>query len=978
MEQAVQALQALYSSPDPTLKKQADDWLIQFQQTPAAWQVSDQILSSAEIPTDFRFFAAQTLRTKVQFDFYELPADSYGSLRDSLLQHIDRFRAPEYQPIHTMLAIVLADLAIQMDAAWPNAVATLFETFGQNPETYATLLEVLRMLPEENMNHKLMTDTSKRATTRERFQQATPQVVQFLLTLQCPSVQAKRKVLECFLSWIKFTNLPAADIAQNALIPECFGYVTSGGELSETATDIIIEILRMSSMDLNYFQPVIEVILSLLGGLRTKFDALLSRGVEAAIDADLDGLLQICRIYVEVGECLVHLIMEQSGNDQVLGILRVILQCTDLPTQEISLIPLEFWNRLTKEVCRHPETDAKIDQFQTIYVELLSVMIRRCQLSPNEDPFQADDDFIAYRNRLLNLAEDCLEILTPNSALEHVLKGLVDGQRQGVIVQEAHFFCLTAVGAKAEVRDDSVLWQLIQSLPPLISQPVQEDQAEGAILHFTKKTAIELLGRLWKWVKLSPDFLQSALQMISTLLLTMAPPDSPAHVIERVKQVQQAAAIAFKDICYGGKQLLVELVPQLTQLYVSTMALPIRMHLFIVDGVGAVVSNLRQDDAFRAGLEQLVTPLVKGLGWNPESEHSQALDLNPQVLSEILDRLTTIIRQIDVSQSSAKAANVGALISSVLWPLMQKTLAAHPADAKVVEKSCRVLKHSMRCTPALFKPNVSAVASTLMPAFQQHQHSSYLYSAEILANTYASDPEIVPVLTHLFHALSSTALQCLINAADRLEEITELVEDFYGMFERYLRYAPMIVLEAQTLAPTLQLWHRVIFVQQKDAIEAIIAFIEAVLGLCAESLKPVGRYTESRRAQHGQLLRPHVQLVCPGFVEAIFKLIAGVPTRYVQETIPCVLEAVRNAFPQEYPLWLDAAFQHLPPSVASKAEQQKIREQLMSSMEDAVCDAVEDLCYRCEQVALRNRATNVGGGGKHAGNQGQAAANAMT
>ena len=34
--------------------------------------------------------AAQTIRTKVQFDFYELPADSYGSLRDSMLNHIDR------------------------------------------------------------------------------------------------------------------------------------------------------------------------------------------------------------------------------------------------------------------------------------------------------------------------------------------------------------------------------------------------------------------------------------------------------------------------------------------------------------------------------------------------------------------------------------------------------------------------------------------------------------------------------------------------------------------------------------------------------------------------------------------------------------------------------------------------------------------------------------------------------------------------
>lgn len=951
MEQALQALQALYSSADPGTINQADEWLTKFQQTPAAWQVSDQILSHADTPVQFRFFAAQTMRTKVQFDFYELPVESYGSLRDSLLNHIDRFRAPECQPIHTMLAIALADLAIQMDSAWPNVIPTLFERFGQNPDSYATLLEVIRMLPEENMNLKLMTDTHKRSSSRERLQQATPQIVQFLLTLQCPSIQAKKKVLECFLSWIKFTNLQAHDIAQNPLIPECFKYVTEGGELSEIATDIIIEILRMSSLDLTFFQPVIQVILSLLGNLRSKFEALMTQGAEAALKTDQDGLLQICRIYVETGECLVPLIMEQSTNTEVLGILEVILQCTDLPMQEISSIPLEFWHRLANEVCRHPETDAKIDQFQSVYVQLLSVMIRRCKVNANEDPFQADDDFVSYRNRLLNLAEDCLEILTPNSALEHVLNSLQEGQRQGVAVQEAHFFCLTTVGAKAEVREGSVLWQLIQSLPPLILQTIQDDTMEAAILHFTKKTAIELLGHLWNWVKTRPEFLRSALEMISSLLLSSAPPNSPPHILERVKQVQQSASMAFKDICKNGRQHLQDLVPQLTQLYVSTMALPIRMHLFIVDGIGAVVAGLRQDDTFRNGLEQLVMPLVNGL--NSEKE-------KPQVLSEILDRLTTIIRQIHVGQGTAKAVNVGTLISSVFWPLIRQTLAQHPGDAKVVEKSCRLLKHSMRCVPDLFKPNVSEVASTLVPAFQQHQHSSYLYSAEILANTYASDPEIVPVLTHLFHALSSTALQCLIAARDHLEEITELVEDFYGMFERYLRYAPMIVLEAPTLPPTLQLWHAAIFVQHKDAIEAIIAFVEAVLGLIAEGAKPNLRYADERKVRYGALLRPHALQVGPGFVEAIFRLIAGVPTRYVQETIPCVLEGVRSAFPAEFPSWLEAALQQLPPSVASKAEQQKVGEQLVRGDDAVVYDAVQDLCYRCEQVALRNRA-NQGG-----------------
>jgi transportin-3 len=359
------------------------------------------------------------------------------------------------------------------------------------------------------------------------------------------------------------------------------------------------------------------------------------------------------------------------------------------------------------------------------------------------------------------------------------------------------------------------------------------------------------------------------------------------------------------------------------------------MHLFIVDAVAMVVSKL-PDETFSANLEQLVTPLVTGL--NSERE-------KPQVLSEILDRLQAIIRLIDPGSDtqSIKSVQVGTLINNHFWPLIRQTLASHPGDPKVVEKSCRLLKHSMRCVPSLFKVNVQGVAQTLVTAFSSHQHSSYLYSAEILANTYASDPEIIPVLTELFHNLSSTALQRLHASLGQLEEITELVEDFYGMFERYLRYAPMIVLNAPTLLPTLALWDKVIFVQQNDAIEAVIAFIEAVLRHCADG--------KGYREQLG----PQVIQVCPGFVDAIFRLIAQVPTRYVQEALPCVLECVRKAFFQEFPTWVQAAMQHLPPSAASQAERAKLGEQIVRGDDTQIYEAVQDLCYRCEQVALRSR-----------------------
>merc|ERR1719356_56058 len=104
----------------------------------------------------------------------------------------------------------------------------------------------------------------------------------------------------------------------------------------------------------------------------------------------------------------------------------------------------------------------------------------------------------------------------------------------------------------------------------------------------------------------------------------------------------------------------------------------------------------------------------------------------------------------------------------------------------------------------------------------------------------------------------------------------------------------------------------------------------------------------------GQILRGHVMPVCPGFVEAIFKLISSVPTRYVQEALPCVLEEVKSVFPNEFPSWLEAALMVLPPSAVSQAERQNLGKQILRD-EVACQEAVSDLCYRCEQVRLRSR-----------------------
>lgn len=64
-----------------------------------AWKISDRILQEKK-DLDSCFFAAQTMRAKIQYDFHELPAEAHTSLRDSLIGHISQIDE------HTSPAIV--------------------------------------------------------------------------------------------------------------------------------------------------------------------------------------------------------------------------------------------------------------------------------------------------------------------------------------------------------------------------------------------------------------------------------------------------------------------------------------------------------------------------------------------------------------------------------------------------------------------------------------------------------------------------------------------------------------------------------------------------------------------------------------------------------------------------------------------------------------------------------------------------------
>lgn len=95
-QNVIEVSQTFYNTQDKEQRRVAEDWLNDFKKSLNAWTVADQLLHT-DRSEQVLFFAAQTIRTKIQFSFHELPKDFHQviilSVSQSLSQSISRERA---------------------------------------------------------------------------------------------------------------------------------------------------------------------------------------------------------------------------------------------------------------------------------------------------------------------------------------------------------------------------------------------------------------------------------------------------------------------------------------------------------------------------------------------------------------------------------------------------------------------------------------------------------------------------------------------------------------------------------------------------------------------------------------------------------------------------------------------------------------------------------------------------------------------
>ncbi|CAI5502615.1 unnamed protein product [Closterium sp. Naga37s-1] len=840
----LRVLEALYQTTDRSTRREASKWLEAFQQSMDAWQISDRLLHDESSSMEVRYFCAQTLRTKVQRDFEELPQGSTPSLRASLLGLLAKFRNGP-AAVRTQLCLAIAALAAHTPAGeWGEGgvVYWLRQQLAAQPESAPALLELLTVVVQEVGAHKLAVRPERRRQFSAELVACAPDVLTLLAACHAahPSDPATTEAaLHAFTAWLRFSNgLSAATLMAHPLVPVALEGLQSA-DMFEPSVEAVCELIRFSVSGgpaaLAANMQLVQLIVPRIMALLPRFSAALKvvqahqQGqTDAEPEEDEDTMKAMARLFAEIGEAYVDLIA--SGSPESMMIAEALVQVTSHPDFDIASTTFNFWHALgshlttrprheenvASDAAAHAERERRLALFKPIFELLVSLVSFRVRYPPGHENWRSDEkaDFKQTRCAVADVLTDVLYVLGGERLLQllaqplfQIAEGAARGQEYDWRALEASLYCIRAIAGSHLLREQTILPQLMALLPMLPPQP--------QLLY----TASLTIAAYCDWIAAAPN----APSMLPPLLTLLT------NALGAGEDAAPAAALALKHICDASRQHLLSSIDPLLQLYnrvmVSDAALALQPEdeLQIVEALSVVVSVLPPDQCpkavsallqpLTAALQQVVTAAAQAPG-GPASMPAAQYVVH-------IDRIANIFRYVSQNQPLADAFQQ-------LWPLFQAVFAQKPTDMRVMERLCRACKYAIRGGKTAMAPVLAPLLQELQVQYEQHQQPCLLYVASEIIKVFGSDVNCAAYLQQLIAVLFARTTASL-QSLDDFTLKPDVADDCFLLASRCMRYCGHLFVPTPAFLAVLDSALAGLLVQHREACKSVLSFLKDVL-----------------------------------------------------------------------------------------------------------------------------------------------------
>jgi len=803
VEAVIQAVNSLYTNPDPKVKEGASKWLNQLQQSVYAWTISDQLLQR-NVDTETCYFAAQTMRTKIQYSFQELPPESHASLRSSLLTNLTKLTGSS-QVIVTQLCLAMADLILLMPE-WNTALQELMTALGPPQPHTRTLLEVLLLLPEEVDSRHLRLGANRRQQVKDMLSGSSQYIIQFLGTVITTDQSQQTSCIKCYSSWLTLGVIPLDSVLQSAVMGAAVASLQAPNtptELHEAATDCMIALIaRLEREDCQELEiSVVNSVQQLASCYQT-----------AVAEEDMEKCLNLCRVFTELGESFLMKIVRAPPSQPhfSLPILDMVLMCCQHLDYEMPEVTFNLWYRLSEELYTIND-DALVAVFKPQIETLINTLCRHCQIEPDTiGILEEREDFTEFRVRVSELIKDCVFIVGSSNVFRQMYQQLQSTNQWEQL--EAALYVMAAVGRNVLPDENTIVPSVLQqvlTLPPSIHIAVRH-------------SATKLVGELCEWIEKHPETLQATLNYLLQCL------QEPSLASE--------AATALQNICSSCRDHMAEHFMGLIQILeqIDQFNLKPEAANGLIKGVVMIISIMTNPDQLKEAVEKVcliqVTPLTNIMNnITPGTEMPKIQKHSVTDPALYLDRLSAVFRHIQPSnQGNNDVPHPCRTTIESLWPVLSRCLDIYQKDVRVTERSCRTIRFAIRCIGVQSSNLLQPLVTQMVALYASHHHSVYLYLGSILVDEYAGEAGCIPGLLSMLQAFI-TPTYSILSVSGGLVNHPDTVDDFFRLNARFLQRAPLPYLQTEFMKSILECALLSINLEHRDANASVMKFFYDLL-----------------------------------------------------------------------------------------------------------------------------------------------------
>ncbi|KAJ1342715.1 hypothetical protein BSLG_002812 [Batrachochytrium salamandrivorans] len=762
-------LQLLDAHTNPSLKKAAEAYLLDFQKTQIAWGISLQLLASQN--PHVQLFGAQTLYNKLQIGWESFLESDVNAMQTTLVEVLareDGAQSPWFVAAKVSQVIVVLVLRSRPTNPQDFLRETVSYLAGRmevsqntsspiNSAYFAkTILELTALVPEE-MQKLEISDVVKKRMVAAIHTLSVPSAEFSVRMSSHPDPSVRRIALRCISSWVQHELLPVDTLV---IVLQSLLHELQNGSEFETVASAIAEILgehRLRRLKNTVCGISLEVLTS---------PSIYNKLVYAIRDEDESVVRHICIMLTELGENHVEYFWENILTPSVSKALDMLLDIIEYPgyfgvDQDVTGLPFYFLFLFQEtateqmEVWTHDDIggvhSAMESRLNQIYARLLKLLCSQVKYAPLADmaSWSSDnrDQFKSHRSECADTLLCCYAILSDRS-LELVCSAI--GQQidhassltgmHPIEDLEALFFLLGAFSETIDSKENTYLAQILNArMLKQIDAICTPNDTSGLL----RNTTLSVLGSFSPWLSKNPHDIGAIFEYILTSIL--------------IPRSCLSASSALRQVCDSCRISLAPYADQVVNACIS--ALP--------SVEAANISIYRHDVLVR-------------LGYLKSCCHGA-------IPSE--DSSTVPVNLVDVAAApNEQEQQVGLDISNTI----HATIAMWSQDEEMIQAACAVVNEISRSDLSHLVNQSSALLSFFLDAIKSQPRTCYLrvvatlteyvVSRQMDTNTGLSiRREMFTVLcTHI--ADRFTTLEYMENNPDVVDEFVRMLYSFLVMY----------------------------------------------------------------------------------------------------------------------------------------------------------------------------------------------------